>query len=159
MDIPLILDTFVFQDFEIPEQFKQIGGKQAHSLREFPGGLRTIYNLGFFPLPLDWSGYFSGPNAFSRAAQLQRICVAGNLVLLSYGPWQWRGELVRFVAEPRHQFLIPYKANFEPTEDLSGIGTSPTPMPSPESQVATQMSSLNAQSNGSATTLTGTGAP
>jgi hypothetical protein len=153
-DFPLILGNFVFSQFEIPESFKSLGGKQAHVKKEFPGGAITIRNLGYFPEgPLEWSGYLYGTNAFQRAAQLQRIVVAANSILLSYGPWQWRGELVRFTAKPRQQNLVPYDVMFEPTADLSGIGSVSQPAQSPESQISTQNMNLTNIQNGSASTL------
>lgn len=155
MDLPLILDNFVFQAFEIPETFRELGGKQAHSLREYPGGLRTIRTLGFFPLPLQWSGYLTGPIAFARAAQLERKAVAANSVKLTYGPWSWLGIVVRFTARPRHQYLVPYEIMFEPTQDLSGIASNPSgSQPSAETQMATQTTAVTKQQGG--TVRTGT---
>lgn len=153
MDLPLVLGGLIFQSFEIPESFRKLGGKQAHSIREFPGGLRTIRNLGYFPLPLEWSGYLYGPQAFSRAQALAAICAAGSLIQLQYGPWVWEGELVSFEGHPRHQFLVPYTCRFEPTRDLSGAGGNPSSATSAENTMATQSSSLNTVSAGSASTL------
>jgi hypothetical protein len=154
----LSLGNVLFQGIEIPETLNPLGTKQVHAIHEFPGGLKTIRNLGAFPIAFHWSGILSGATAFARKVQLERMAATGQLVVFTYGQFSLRGEVVRFEAYPRHQFYVPYTIHFEPLEDLSGITQSTslangTALPSPELQISTQQNALGAQQGGSATTL------
>lgn len=125
MTLFLTIGGVVLSDFEVPEQFGDIGSKQTLVKHEFPGGLITIRPLGSFPHPVTWNGLLTGTDAFDRAQKLQRIAAVGNEVTLSYGQFAWSGYVSSFVAKPRHQWLVPYTITFEPTADLSGVGTIP----------------------------------
>lgn len=153
MALVMSIGSVVFADFEVPESLESLGTKQAHKKREFPGGTITIRNLGAFPLPLSWRGYLTGPTAFDRMAELQRLAATGQSVKLAYGRVAWQGEVIEFDARPRHEFLIPYTIHFEPTKDLSGIGTVPAGQPSPESQLSTQQGALVGQQGGGTSAL------
>lgn len=142
MPLTFSIDDVIFEGLEIPETIDTLGTKQAHVIHEFPGGLRTIRNLGALPIAMRWHGMLTGPDAFARKIQLERKAATGQQVTLSYGPFAWLGEVVRFEAHPRHQFYIPYVLEFEPTEDLSGVTQTGQGAPSSEGQLYDQQSSL-----------------
>ena len=153
--MPLIfaIDEIIFEGIETPETVDTFGTKQAHVVHEFPGGLRTIRNLGALPIGMRWHGILSGPTAFDRKVELERKAATGQQVTLSYGPFAWLGEVVRFETHPRHQFYIPYVLDFEPTEDLSGVTQGQQSGPSSEAQLYGQQSALGAQQTGTAAPL------
>jgi len=106
---------------EIPEEFDGLGGTQMFAGHDFPGGVRTLQQMGAFPETLKWKGTLIGGQAFARAASMDRLRInaAGTLLFLNYGPWQWQGLLIRFKGRVRHQWLIEYEAEFEPFIDLT----------------------------------------
>ncbi len=105
-------------------------------MHEYPGGAREVDDLGAFPLPLSWSGLFTGQDAFSRAQEVDRMRATAQVVTLSYGPQAFSGKIARFEYNPSHQWLIPYTIHFEPIEDLSGISTVPQGPPSVEAELS-----------------------
>lgn len=125
MSLFLILGNVVLSGFEVPSEIGDLGGRQSLVKHEFPGGLITITPLGAFPHPVSWSGILTGADAFDRSQKLDRIRAVGNEVTLSYGQFAWRGYVSAFSARPRHQWYVPYTVTFEPTLDLSGVGTVP----------------------------------
>lgn len=143
MPITLQIDDIVLDGIEVPETIDSLGTKQAVVIKEFPGGARQIRNLGAFPLPFSFHGILSGPAAFDRKVALERKAATGQSIVLSYGPFAWLGQIVRFEAHPRHQFYCPYVLHFEPTQDLTGITQSGQQGPSPETQLAAQQATLN----------------
>lgn len=136
MTLFLQIDDVVMSGLEIPEQLMGPGGTQSLVKHEFPGGLITITPLGAFPNAIKWSGIMTGADAFDRAQILDRKRALGNEVVLSYGPFSWSGVISSFAANPKHQWLVPYEIMFEPTVDLSGIGTIPGGDESLESQLS-----------------------
>ena len=136
---------------EIPETLTPLGTEQVHVVHKFPGGAKTIRNLGAFPRPFHWSGIMSGPTAMDRKVQLERLVATAQLVTFTYDRFSLEGELVLFEAHPRHQFYVPYTATFEPLRDLSGLTDGQQTTTSPESQLATQQGALGAQQGGIAT--------
>ncbi len=153
-DLSLSIGDVVLQGVEIPETLNPLGTKQSHVVHEFPGGLKTIRNLGAFPIAFTWSGIMSGPSAFDRKIAIERMAATAQLVVFTYGPFSLRGEVIRFEAHPRHQFYIPYTIHFEPLEDLSGLTQGQQSSTSPESQLATQQDTMGAQQSGAGTTMT-----
>jgi hypothetical protein len=134
----LTLGDVVFSALEIPQKFGPLGGKQVIVKHEFPGGYITEDDLGAFPLPLTWSGIMTGPYAMARVQQIDRMRAQGVDVTLAYGPFAWLGKIAEFLPEASHQWLIPYKITFEPSEDLSGVGLIPSLVLSAEQALATQ---------------------
>lgn len=114
-----------FYDWEIPEDFGPLGGKQVIHRHEFPGGQITQTAFGNFPEPITFKGYLTGPNALSRQQQIDAIRSAGEDVTLTYGGYSWTGKVSQFQARAKHQFLVPYELTFLPSADLSGTGGQP----------------------------------
>lgn len=144
----LVLGDVVFDALEIPQKFGPLGGKQVVVRHEFPGGLITQDDLGAFPLPLSWSGILTGTDAMARVQEIDRMRAQGVDVTLSYGPFAWLGKISEFLPEASHQWLIPYKITFDPSQDLSGVGLIPGPGQSAEQALATQGMALDDVVNG-----------
>jgi len=142
------IDDVILSGFEIPQELGDIGGKQTLVKHEFPGGLITIKPLGAFPHPITWSGILTGTDAFARSQKLDRIRAVGNEVTLSYGQFAWSGYVASFHAKPKHQWFVPYTITFEPTVDLSGVGTIPFSLIDADSLLSGQVDSVNSLLNG-----------
>lgn len=113
----------VLSGFETPQELPGIGTRQQIVRHEFPGGEITIQPLGAFPHTVAWTGILTGRDAFPRAQRLQRLAALALSTTLSWGPWAWRGVVADFEAKAKHAFYVPYSLRFEPSRDLSGIGT------------------------------------
>lgn len=144
----LIIGNVVLSGLEIPQEIGDIGGRQSIVKHEFPGGLITITPLGAFPHPISWTGIMTGTDAFARSQQLDRLRALGNEVTLSYGEFAWTGVISAYAAKPKHQWYVPYTIQFEPTADLSGIGTVPFAPDSAETLLAGQTLAMGALING-----------
>ena len=70
--------------FEVPEQVP-LGGEQAHSVKDFPGGDRQVQSFGYHRRPLNWTGILVGPEALKRHQALEALCDSGQAVLWSFG--------------------------------------------------------------------------
>jgi hypothetical protein len=154
---PLTIGGVTFQDVEIPETL-DFGGHLVIVKHDFPGGLRTIRTLGAFPKEMTWKGHLTGPTAFQRMQQFQRMAVTGQIVTLTWGPIALQGMLIDFEAHARQQWFIPYTLHFEPTMDLTGVISQQTQAPTAETQTAqAQVSIENLQLGDSATLPTAAG--
>ena len=152
-EIPMIIGPVLLTGIEVPQSIESLSAYQTAVVHDFPGGYRTIRNVGAFPKPLSWHGILSGPSAFDRGAILERLAVTGQTIVLSYGPIALQGELVEFDMRPRQQFFIPYSLRFVPTLDLTGIISSPQQPPSSDSQMSQAQNNLSSQQGGTASTL------
>ena len=143
------LGSVVFDEvgLEVPESLGSAGGHQALEQHDFPGGIRTHQTFGAFPDPIEWKGYFSGASAFSRMQQVDLIRVAGNEVLLRFGPKAWLGRVASFSPVPHHRWLIAYSVRFMPRVDISQAVPA-QPAPTPEAPLAGPVSSLTTLSGG-----------
>lgn len=125
MTMPLTLGDVTFDALEVPETIGPLGGKQVLSIHEYPGGAREVDAIGAFPVAVSWKGIFTGFSAFQRAQQVDRMRAVGLDVTMEYGPAALLGKIAHFHYNPAHQFFIPYTITFEPSLDLSGVGTVP----------------------------------
>jgi hypothetical protein len=72
------LGTFLFADFEIPENIKgMLSGKQMLAVKKLIGGQRVIDAMGPDPADIAWSGRFQGGDLVSRASLLSEMRDAG----------------------------------------------------------------------------------
>ena len=78
----LILDGFVFDGFEIPEEVA-LGGEQAGDMVKLPGGTRVFDAHGPDDAPIGWSGRARGADAIARAMTLDGMRRAGGQRQLS----------------------------------------------------------------------------
>jgi hypothetical protein len=146
MALSLTIGTVTLADVEIPERrFGPLGGIQQIAVHRFPGGTKTVQSLGAFPGPVEWSGIITGPTAFTRVRELDRMRVLGLKQTVRYGPWVWIGVVSKFTASPEFAWWIPYDIAVEPIVDLSGqaqVASAPAP---PESVFASLVHDLGAR--------------
>jgi hypothetical protein len=153
--VPLILDGFEFDNYwmETPEHLGDLGGAISVQQHDFPGGIRTQRNYGYFPGVIHWRARFSGGLASMRVEEVKRKLVAGTEITLSWGERRWAGLLVRFAPVARHTWLFEYDIEFWPRIDLSSGYGETGGEPSPEELMDLQMLALNSFLSGSSVTL------
>lgn len=139
----LTIGDVVLSGLEIPQEIGDVGTWQSLVKHEFPGGQITITPLGAFPHPVSWTGILTGSDAFSRSQQIQRIAAVGTEVVLGYGQFSWSGFVSSYNAKPKHQWLVPYTITFEPTADLSGVGTVPFSLISADTLLSGSVTAIN----------------
>lgn len=133
--------TFMFfHGTEIPERLSSLGGNMVLAVHNFPGGIRTVQELGFFPAAIEFSGWlFSNPGhqvfggngadtapitALGRYQQLKQLCNAGGPFTLSYGGITLQGNIEKCENEVYNQFRLRYTIKMVVTADLSNINNS-----------------------------------
>ena len=112
----LTLGGFEFRDFEIPDKIP-FGGEQALAVHKLIGGQRVVETLGRDDLALEWSGRFTGPDALSRARQIDAMRIAGKAVDLSWSEMSWSVVIKRYVVDYEASYFIPYAIVCEVVSD------------------------------------------
>lgn len=129
-DIAFTLGNFTFHGTEIPESLEYVGGDQMVAVHNFPGGIRTVQTLGYFPAAVSWSGWlfsFAGQvpglvaTAFDRLTNLKYICNNGLPVVLNYGGISLQGIVNKFNARVVNQNQVRYNLEMVITNDTSDI--------------------------------------
>lgn len=144
--IPLSLGSFTFDDYamETPEQLGDMGGALAIAQHDFPGGIRTQTQYGYFPAAVRWRARFSGTGASERVEEVRRILGAGSEITLTWGERRWAGLLAKFATSARHTWLFEYECEFWPRVDLSsGQGNAVNTAPAEEEILDLQILALN----------------
>lgn len=108
----LLLGSFLFQDFEIPENVRGLlSGKQMLAAKKLIGGQRVIDAMGPDPDDISWSGRFQGGDVVSRAQQIADMRDTGqtqslvcDLVVLTV-----------LIADFKFSYERPYQATYEIT--------------------------------------------
>lgn len=104
----LTLGSVGFQDFEVPEKITW-GGEQMLNVHQLVGGGRVIDSMGPSDRNLDWSGYFRGENAVSRARSIDAIRRAGAKVALRFVDFSYQVVIQRFECTYQlNGYLLPY---------------------------------------------------
>jgi len=79
----LLLGSFLFADFEIPERIRGLlSGKQMLAIKRQIGGARVIDAMGPDPADIAWSGRLQGGDLVARLGQLASLRDAGQAVTL-----------------------------------------------------------------------------
>jgi len=107
------LGGLALSDMEVPERIAW-GGRQQVAVHKFPGGARVIDAMGQDDKPLEWSGYFRGASAVSRAVSFDAIRIAGAPVTLTWGTFSRQVIVTSFECESANGgFLLPYRISCE----------------------------------------------
>ncbi len=94
---------------EVPARMP-FGGDQKLVVHKLPGGGRVVDALGRDDRDIEWSGYFTGGTAVSRAMQLDAIRIAGQQVTLTWGAFRRNVVLKTFDCEYGSAgSLLPYR--------------------------------------------------
>jgi hypothetical protein len=125
-DTVLILGSFVFDGYEIPESIP-FGGAQRLVTHQFPGGARTVQAMGRDDAAISWSGLFFGAGALDRAKFLDGMRVAGKSVMLRYLDFNYTVVVERFEANLKKFNRIPYSITLQVVQDNTNPVTSITP--------------------------------
>ncbi len=110
--VRLILGTFEFLDFEVPEQLS-VPGEQKVAKHLYPGGKKSLDVLGEYYDTLSWSGIIQGENCGDRVAALEAIRAAGNVVTLTFDTYSFQVLVTRFTPVYKMPMLRPYSIEVE----------------------------------------------
>ncbi|PZP48541.1 MAG: hypothetical protein DI601_00190 [Azospirillum brasilense] len=106
---PVFLGDVQLTKMEVPDRIS-FGGVQNHVKHDFPGGGRVVDAMGAFDGDLQWSGYFQGSSAASRARRIDAMRQAGAAIRLSWADFTKRVVITEFTADyERRGNLIPYR--------------------------------------------------
>lgn len=112
------LAPFTFKGVEVPQSIP-FGGEQHLAVHELIGGSRVIDALGRADRPIEWSGWFIGPDATDRAQMLDAIRVSGAQQKLTWNVYAYTVIVRSFTAEYHRFYQIPYRISFEVLADLT----------------------------------------
>ncbi len=107
VDTVIQLGDFTFQDFEIPEKIN-FGGSQQLVQHDLIGGGRVIDALGKNDLDITWSGLFTGPQAITRAQQLNTMRANGNQIKLTWFNFNYDVVIQNFEAQTERFYQVTY---------------------------------------------------
>ncbi|MBS1094938.1 hypothetical protein JK193_09735 [Gluconobacter wancherniae] len=93
---PVILGSLVLTGIEVPDRL-QVGGRQMLVVHRLPGGGKIIDALGNDPGRLELRGRFFGPDAQSRAQEIERLRISGEQVSFSAAGLSLQVWIVQFV--------------------------------------------------------------
>ena len=108
MATSLSLGDVLFADLEVPEHLP-FGGEQRLVVQELVGGTRIIDAMGRSDMPLEWSGWFMGEKALSRARDLEAKRIAGTPLVLSWSEFSYDVLIQRFEADFQREWMLPYR--------------------------------------------------
>jgi hypothetical protein len=98
-----------FQGMEVPERMP-FGGSQRVAEHFLPGGGVIIDALGPKERDIEWSGYFTGTSAVSRALKIDAIRQTGSSVMLTWAGFSRKVIIKDFAPDyTRMGAVIPYK--------------------------------------------------
>lgn len=115
---PVSLGGFVFDGFEVPEVITW-GGRQTLAVHKLIGGVRQVDAMGPDDADISWSGIFLGPDASSRADQLDLMRKAGDLIELVFADRYYLVVISEFAADTRLISYAPYRITCTVVTDLS----------------------------------------
>lgn len=109
-DTRLLLGDFEFKDYELPDHIP-FGGAQKLVTHTLPGGARVIQAMGYDHAPIGWNGLFFGPDAVSRAKQVDAMRIAGIPVKLTWGDFSYMVYVESFTAAWERFYKLPYQVS------------------------------------------------
>lgn len=107
-EVVLTLGGFGFTTHELPDTIHW-GLDENINLHELIGGNRVLDMMGDKPKDFTWSGWFIGPNAADRAADLYALEQKKGLINLQFGPISSNVVISSLELSMQHNFYrIPY---------------------------------------------------
>jgi hypothetical protein len=107
MALTFKLGNLTLAGFELPEMLP-LGGDQAHSVHDFPGGDRSAQVFGYHRRMLSFSGTLLGADALNRSGLLESLVAQGQVVPFQYGGDKADVLPVRYYPDVHNQFEIAY---------------------------------------------------
>ncbi|KJK22131.1 hypothetical protein UB46_23765 [Burkholderiaceae bacterium 16] len=117
-DVVLKLGDITFQRNEIPEAMP-FGGEQALVVHRLVGGAKVVDAMGAFEGPIEWSGWFEGEGALSRALALDVLRTSGAPVVLQWSELSFAVVVRDFRPVFQRFYKIPYRITCEVVENLT----------------------------------------
>lgn len=117
-DVVLKLGDITFQRNEIPEAMP-FGGEQALVVHRLVGGAKVVDAMGAFEGPIEWSGWFEGEGALSRALALDVLRASGAPVVLQWSELSFAVVVRDFRPVFQRFYKIPYRITCEVVENLT----------------------------------------
>lgn len=158
----LLLGNVTFQRFEVPETLPNLFGVQKYAIHDFPGGgpgSRTIQELGAFAFPdIEWRGEFwdndptVGTTAVQRASQLNTYRVSGEVINLTWGPFQMTAVVCEFEVIGMLKQRLGYRIKIIPADDMTTTSNTAAPAANPAVTVTTANTAV---ANSTISTTTG----
>ena len=119
---PVVLGGMTLSGLEVPERMPS-GGQQQLAVHKMPGGRRVVDAMGPDDRAIEWSGYFEGPQAASRARQMDAMRIAAAPVTLSWAEETRRVVISSFECDYGSRgMLIPYKVSLVVLSPAAGAG-------------------------------------
>ncbi len=103
----LILGTFEFLDYEIPERLS-IPGRQKTVLHQMIGGKRVIDVLGVEYDAFSWSGIITGANSGDRVTALEGMRDAGKPLTMTLDSYSFTVIITSFTPQYEYVYRRPY---------------------------------------------------
>lgn len=122
-DIQFSLGGIEFKDWEAKPPIANLGGDQQMALFTFAGGIKTAQLFGPIPNTISWSGRLWGPNAQSRALEIDKLRIDSKAVDLNYGIWSYWGVVKHVEITVENQHEIEFRIDFEPLQDNTTAGS------------------------------------
>ncbi|MGT2505667.1 hypothetical protein [Cupriavidus basilensis] len=117
-DVVLKLGDITFQRNEIPESMP-FGGEHALVVHRLVGGVKVVDAMGAFTGPIEWSGWFEGQEALSRARAVDLLRESGATVVLQWSELSFAVVVRNFRPVFQRFYKIPYRITCEVVEDLT----------------------------------------
>jgi len=106
---PVTLGDITFTGFEVPEKIP-FGGTQQLTVHKLPGGARVIDAMGGDDKAIEWSGYFRGPDAASRARVLDAMRCSAQQLQLNWADFARAVVIQEFTCDyTNNGALLPYR--------------------------------------------------
>lgn len=104
----LTLGPLVFRGFEIPSSI-MFGGRQRTAVRFLASGEKTVDILGPDDSVVTFAGSLTGPNATTRAREIDAMRTTGQILTLSWNDFNYTVIIQNFDASYKNRWWIDYK--------------------------------------------------
>jgi hypothetical protein len=108
MMVVLQLGPVTLQGFEVPGRVV-FGGAQSLAVHKLPGGVRVIDAMGRDDADIAWSGVISGADASARAAMLDAMRAAGDVLPLNWDQFFYSVVIARLQLDYTSPWWIEYR--------------------------------------------------
>lgn len=118
------LGEFELKDFEKPDIIP-LGGEQSLAEREFPGGNKSIQDMGPTYRPISWSGIFIGQDAYDRMMTIGLMRTAGKPIKFSTDKFSMDVMIKDFLPDYKSDRRIPFSITLTKVIDNNAVVSQP----------------------------------
>ena len=147
-------------NWEVPDGLPHLFGVKKMAIHDFPGGARTVQQLGLFPFPeIEWHGKLwnsdaiPGMTAMDRATQLNQLRTTQQPANLVWGQFNYTVLVKEFEIIGRLKQLLEYRISVVPIKDNTTTSNAQDPQ-SAEQILANALAQLNQTTNAPASGAT-----